>query len=94
MNTGNLEEEELDSKAFGSYTKLLQPTLTQMIMALSAVGTLATILLYNQIVLPFPDLVAGSNVLKAVRNEAKINVSNTTVSWSFSYPRTFTRVAY
>ena len=80
MNSRNLQEEELDSKAFGSYTKLLQPTMTQMVMALSAVGTLAAILLYNQIVLPLPDLVAGSNVLKAVRNEAKINVSNTTVS--------------
>ena len=84
MNTRSVVEEELDSKAFGSYTKLLQPTTTQMVMVLSAGGTLAAILLYNQTVLPLPDLVAGSNVLKAVRNEAKVNVSHTTVSCGFS----------
>lgn len=79
MNTRSLEEEDLDSnKAYGSYRKLLQPTMTQMVIVLSATGTMATILLYNQIVLPLPDLVAGSNVLKAVRNEAKAHTSHTT----------------
>ncbi|CAB9501063.1 expressed unknown protein [Seminavis robusta] len=33
--------------------------------------TILSLLLFNRLVNPFPDLVAGSNVLKAVRNEAK-----------------------
>lgn len=80
VNTSNSDEEALDRRPYGAYKKLQPPTLTQLLVLLTAGGMLTTILLYNQILLPFPDLVAGSNVLKAVRNEAKVNVSQTGVS--------------
>lgn len=72
MNTKNVED-DADRRPYGAYQKLEKPTLSQMLVILSVGGTLATIVLYGRLVLPLPDLVAGSNVLKAVRNEAKTN---------------------
>jgi hypothetical protein len=60
-----------DMQAFGAYQKIIRPTWEQVMMVLSCVGTLASILLYGRLLLPVGDLVAGTNVLKAVRNESK-----------------------
>lgn len=58
-------------KPYGSYKKMEQPPWGQVLYYLSFGGTILGIFLYGRIVLPIPDLVAGTNVLKAVRNESK-----------------------
>lgn len=80
MNNRNLEEEWVAQRPHGAYRKLPKPTLSHLLFNISVFGVMATGLLYGRILLPFPDLVAGSNVLKAVRNEAKVSVSQPSVS--------------
>ncbi|KAL3925104.1 MAG: hypothetical protein SGILL_000630 [Bacillariaceae sp.] len=58
-------------KPYGAYRKLTTPSWTQVLYCLSCFGTVLSIILYGRIFLPVPDLVAGSNVLKAMRNESK-----------------------
>jgi hypothetical protein len=71
-------------KAHGAYKQRQLPTLGQTLFYISFGGIVLSIILYGRIVLPIPDLVAGSNVLKAMRNEAKQyqqqQASGTTVS--------------
>jgi hypothetical protein len=59
------------NRPYGAYKKMKPPTWTEVLYYLSCGGTLLSVLLYGRIVLPIPDLVAGSNVLKALRNESK-----------------------
>jgi hypothetical protein len=75
MSTRNGQSQDpshFENKPYGAYKKLEMPDWTQVLYYLSCGGTLASILLYGRLILPIPDLVAGSNVLKAVRNEAKL----------------------
>jgi hypothetical protein len=58
-------------KAYGAYKQRQLPTWSQILSYISFGGTVLSIILYGRIVFPIPDLVAGSNVLKAMRNEAK-----------------------
>lgn len=74
------QDDAIDFTFFGAYSRLEKPSMAHMLILLSIVGTLASVLVYGRISLPFPDLVAGSNVLKAVRSEAKTSVSQSTVS--------------
>ena len=73
------EEDSMHVNFFGAYSRLEKPSMGHMLILLSIVGTLASILLYGRISLPFPDLVAGNNVLKAVRSEAKSSSTQSTV---------------
>lgn len=76
---GTQDEVPGEVRAFGAYRKLARPSLDYMLILLSCGGTLASVFLYGRILLPFPDLVAGNNVLKAVRNETKMNAPSSTV---------------
>jgi hypothetical protein len=71
-------------KAYGAYNQRELPTLGQVLFYISFGGTIVSIIMFGRIVFPIPDLVAGSNVLKAMRNEAKHyqqqQASGTTVS--------------
>jgi len=74
------EEESTEFHPYGYHNRLDVPTLRHMLILLTAVGTLGSITLYGRISLPFPDLVAGSNVLKAVRGEVKSTTTQSSVS--------------
>lgn len=65
-----------DTKPYGAYQKMEKPLWTQVLFYLSCGGTLASIFLYGRVILPIADFVAGSNVLKAVRNESKSQPSS------------------
>jgi E4 protein len=58
-------------KPYGAYKQRPIPSWSQILFYISFGGTMYSILAYGRIVLPIPDLVAGCNVLKAMRNEAK-----------------------
>lgn len=60
-----------DMEAFGAYQKVDAPTWGAVAMIVSCFGTILSILLYGRLLLPVGDLVAGTNVLKAVRHESK-----------------------
>jgi len=79
LHVSKVGKDELRFEFFGAYSRLEKPSIGHMLILLSIIGTLGAILLYGRISLPFPDLVAGSNVLKAVRSEAKSSVSQSTV---------------
>ena len=86
MNTrsGNSQDlSNLDTKPYGAYKKLDIPLWSDVLFYLSCGGTVISILLYGRTILPIADLVSGSNVLKAVRNEAKLFNSHQSsgVSW-------------
>ena len=75
MNTQNSQSQELgnfDSKPYGAYRQLDRPQWQQVLFFLSCGGTLSSVYLYGRVFLPLADLVAGSNVLKAVRTEARL----------------------
>jgi len=55
----------------GAYRKMERPSFDQVWFSLTVFGTLASILLCNRLFLPIPDQVAGSSVIKDVRNEAR-----------------------
>ena len=70
-----------DMKWFGSLRSMKQPTWSEVFFVIS-VPTVVSLLVFTRLINPMPDLVAGSNVLKAVRSEAKAfggvhNVSET-----------------
>jgi hypothetical protein len=69
--------DERETKPFGGYVRLTKPKWSQLLVCISCGGTLATIGMYARVLLPIADLVAGTNVLKAVRNESKLHASNT-----------------
>ena len=77
--------DERETKPFGAYFRLTKPTWSQLIVGISCGGTLATICMYARVILPIPDLVAGTNVLKAVRNESKLHSVNTSSGVSTNY---------
>lgn len=47
------------------------PTLVTLILLVVSFGTAASVLLYGRILLPIPEFVAGTNVLKAIRAETR-----------------------
>jgi hypothetical protein len=53
------------------YSPTERPTWSRIFSLMLCGTTMACILVYGRITLPIPDLVAGSNVLKAVRLEAR-----------------------
>eukprot|EP00546_Thalassionema_frauenfeldii_P022209 CAMPEP_0178906160 /NCGR_PEP_ID=MMETSP0786-20121207/6673_1 /TAXON_ID=186022 /ORGANISM="Thalassionema frauenfeldii, Strain CCMP 1798" /LENGTH=362 /DNA_ID=CAMNT_0020577841 /DNA_START=692 /DNA_END=1780 /DNA_ORIENTATION=+ len=55
----------------GAYEAVRKPSWYQVLFLISCAGTMLSILFYGRISFPIPDLVAGTNVLKAVRNEAR-----------------------
>ena len=59
-----------DMKWFGAFQKMEQPPWSEVFFVIS-VPTVISLLFFTRLINPIPDLVAGSNVLKAVRNEAK-----------------------
>jgi len=69
------EYTEEETEARGAYAALEPVSWAHVFLLMSAGTTLACIMWYGRILLPIPDLVAGSNVLKAVRNEARGNIS-------------------
>lgn len=71
-----------DIKPYGAYQKMTKPTWAQVMFYVSCGGTLISILLYGRIIYPIADLVAGTNVLKAVRNESKLHGSQSSSSVS------------
>jgi len=52
------------------FRKTEKPAWSEVLFVIS-VPTVISLLVYTRLINPIPDLVAGSNVLKAVRNEAK-----------------------
>lgn len=80
---------ELDVKAYGAYKKMEKPKWTEVLYFLSCGGTIIGILLYGRILLPIPDLVAGMNVLKALRTESKSYVGGSTYTIGVSTQKCF-----
>jgi hypothetical protein len=60
-----------DVLPFGGYQALEKPSWKQVLFLMSISGTLMTIVIYGRVIVPICDLVAGGNVLKAVRNDSK-----------------------
>ena len=59
-----------DIKIFGAFQNNERPPWSEVLFVTS-MPILAPLLFFSRLINPIPDLVAGSNVLKAVRNEAK-----------------------
>jgi hypothetical protein len=59
--------------AYGVYEPLKPISWARIFFLMSCASTLSSIIAYGRITLPIPDLVAGSNVIKAVRNEVRGN---------------------
>lgn len=55
----------------GAYEPLLPPSWQRVFFFMISGSTMLSILFYGRISFPIPDLVTGTNVLKAVRNEAR-----------------------
>ena len=55
----------------GVYITLPPPSWQRVFLLMFSGCTMSSILFYGRLSLPIPDLVAGTNVLKAVRNEAR-----------------------
>lgn len=55
----------------GAYDPLSSPSWARIFFFMSCGGTMLSVWLYGRISFPIPDLVAGTNVLKALRNEGK-----------------------
>lgn len=71
-NHQNDEADPLDDiLAYGGYQTLEKPSWKQVLFLMSISGTLMTILIFGRVIVPITDLVAGGNVLRAVRNESK-----------------------
>ena len=47
------------------------PSILDLVFRIISFGTMASLLMYGRILLPIPEFVAGTNVLKAVRTEAR-----------------------
>jgi hypothetical protein len=60
-----------DVQPEGAYEPLLPPSWRRIFFFMFSGSTMLSILFYGRITLPIPDLVSGTNVLKAVRNEAR-----------------------
>jgi hypothetical protein len=79
MNTGTDIQSQLqdnvdnplDFGPYGAYQKMKKPSWYEVLYLMSAFGTLASIAIYGRLILPIFDLVAGGNVLKALRNDPK-----------------------
>lgn len=60
-----------DSSASSSLEATLEPPEWSEVFFVASLPTVVSLLCFSRLINPIPDLVAGSNVLKAVRNEAK-----------------------
>ena len=56
-----------NTKAFGMYQQIFAPGWTDLFYHIMVGGTLLGVYLYGRVLLPIPDLVAGSNVLSCYR---------------------------
>ena len=54
----------------GNYQTMEPSTWWRIVVLMVAFATLSSVVLYGRITLPLPDLVAGTNVLRAIRNES------------------------
>lgn len=55
----------------GIYDRMVEPTERDVLFVMLSFGTLFCLFVFSRIVPPLPDLVAGGNVIKDVRNEAR-----------------------
>jgi hypothetical protein len=69
LSLGESEPSEILSK--GTYEPMLPASWIRTCLYMSFGPTILSILFYGRIFFPIPDLVAGTNVLKSIRNEAK-----------------------
>lgn len=60
-----------DTAPHGAYQTLAKPEWQRVCFFMFCVSTMLSIIFYGRISFPIPDLVSGTNVLKAVRNEAR-----------------------
>ena len=60
----------------GRYHPYIPVTLSNIVVFAMFSGTVVCFVLYGRITMPFPDLVAGGNVLEDVRNEARGGANN------------------
>ena len=67
--SGNSDIE--DMKWFGSFHKTVPVAWSDVLLVISSFPTIISLLVFTRLITPMVDLVAGSNVLLAVRNEAK-----------------------
>lgn len=65
----------------GAYQRLDPPSWTQVLYFLATMGTVPCIIIYGRVIPPIPDLVAGSSVLKAIRNGGKSSGSSSSGLW-------------
>ena len=61
----------LDEVPYGAYSKLKVPAWGEMLFLMSYIGIMLSIVMFGRVVQPVGDLVAGGDVLKAIRNESK-----------------------
>jgi hypothetical protein len=61
---------DVESGAYGAYRNMQSPAWSDVLFYMS-VTFMLSVMYYSRLILPIPDLVAGGNVMKAVRNEAK-----------------------
>jgi hypothetical protein len=59
------------AKMIGDYDRQLKPSESEVVLIMLGFGTLCSLLVFCRVMLPLPDLVAGGNVLKDVRAEAR-----------------------
>jgi hypothetical protein len=64
ISDGNVDPE-------GAYDPLSPPSWTRVLVYISCTGTVLSVWFFLRISFPIPDLVAGMNVLKALRSEGK-----------------------
>lgn len=59
------------TKTIGTYARQLKPSETEVLLVMVGFGTLLSLLVFSRVALPLPDLVAGGNVVKDVRTDAR-----------------------
>jgi hypothetical protein len=77
-SSSSSSEQDGQSKPYGAYRKMEQPSFAQVWFYFTMFGTVASIVFFSRVTLPIPDQVAGSNAIKDLRNEARAKSSKTT----------------
>ena len=67
---------DTEMDAYGAYKPLDPISWARIVFLMACASTLSSIIVYGRITLPIPDLVAGSNVIKSVRNEVRGNAQH------------------
>jgi hypothetical protein len=71
FSSRSVKEEEEAHKAYGAYHKIVRPRWPEVFFFMTCVGTLMSLVYYFRVFLPIPDQVAGGNVIKDLRTEAR-----------------------